>query len=573
MIPKASQRAGGQDLATHLLNALDNEYVEVAEVSGAVASDLHGAFAEWEAIATGLTKCREYLYSLSVNPEPGQQLSRAQYLDYAERVEKKLGLEGQPRAMVFHIKDGREHCHIVWSRIDWQAEKAIHLAFDHEKLMMVSREFARDHGLDLPEGYRRDGSGRGRKQSLYESQQQRMTGLSKEERMVMVTQAFRQSDNARSFVRALEAMGYVLATGKRPYVLVDMYGTMNALPKMIDDRSVRTKDIRAFLAQDFPPESLPSVDEARALVADLWKAREQFAKAQGQAERLAKLEAAQQVRRAQLVATQEEQREQHRQERAQLERAQIAARRAQKAGYLAQVRNVRAARAEARPTRLAAFLGRVTGVSLVIGKLHRHRDAKAFRAFAADRQVLVLAQKHATLSLQRRQEVQALATGRQLKALGKVEARERQALEVRRVREQRVIERYGHNHMPALNLDLKPKGRGPAVRRAKDRYRDRSGAEEREDQHDQQQQDQQQQERRAVPKGKSDLQQALQEALDREQPWSKEVDLAGDFARAAGDGDGEDGGGDDGGERLRISRAERKSERGRKRDDDFERER
>ena len=46
MIPKASQRAGGQDLATHLLNALDNEYVEVAEVSGAVASDLHGAFAE-----------------------------------------------------------------------------------------------------------------------------------------------------------------------------------------------------------------------------------------------------------------------------------------------------------------------------------------------------------------------------------------------------------------------------------------------------------------------------------------------------------------------------------------------
>jgi hypothetical protein len=98
MIPKASQRGLGQDLATHLLNALDNEYVEVAEVSGAVATDLHGAFAEWEAIAKGLTKCREYLSSLSVNPEPGQTLSREQYLDYAERVEKKLGLEGQPRA-------------------------------------------------------------------------------------------------------------------------------------------------------------------------------------------------------------------------------------------------------------------------------------------------------------------------------------------------------------------------------------------------------------------------------------------------------------------------------------------
>jgi hypothetical protein len=146
MIPKASQRAGGQDLATHLLNAHDNEYVELAEVRGAVADDLHGAFAEWEAIAHNLTRCRNYLYSLSVNPDLGQgQLSRAQYLDYADRVEAALGLAGQPRALVYHIKEGREHCHIVWSRIDARAGKAIHQPFDHDKLMMVTREFARDH--------------------------------------------------------------------------------------------------------------------------------------------------------------------------------------------------------------------------------------------------------------------------------------------------------------------------------------------------------------------------------------------------------------------------------------------
>jgi hypothetical protein len=95
MIPKASQRGGGKDLATHLMNAFDNEYVELAEVSGAVAQDLHGAFAEWEAVAHGLTKCRNYLYSLSINPDPyGGGLSRAQYHDYVARVEKALGLEG-----------------------------------------------------------------------------------------------------------------------------------------------------------------------------------------------------------------------------------------------------------------------------------------------------------------------------------------------------------------------------------------------------------------------------------------------------------------------------------------------
>ena len=60
MIPFASQRALGQDLATHLLNAHDNELVELAEVNGAIAPDLHGAFAEWEAHA--LTRCENYLW-------------------------------------------------------------------------------------------------------------------------------------------------------------------------------------------------------------------------------------------------------------------------------------------------------------------------------------------------------------------------------------------------------------------------------------------------------------------------------------------------------------------------------
>ena len=58
---------------------------------------------------------------------------------------------------------------------------------------------------------------------------------------------WRRSDSPLAFVRALEELGYVLATGKRPYVLVDLYGEMNALPKLIDDSAVRTRDIRAFL--------------------------------------------------------------------------------------------------------------------------------------------------------------------------------------------------------------------------------------------------------------------------------------------------------------------------------------
>jgi hypothetical protein len=48
MIPFVSQRGSGQDLATHFLNAYDNELAEVADLRGAIAGDLHGAFKEWQ---------------------------------------------------------------------------------------------------------------------------------------------------------------------------------------------------------------------------------------------------------------------------------------------------------------------------------------------------------------------------------------------------------------------------------------------------------------------------------------------------------------------------------------------
>lgn len=74
-----------------------------------------------------------------------------------------------------------------------------------------------------------------------------------------------------------------------------------------------------------------------------------------------------------------------------------------------------------------------------------------------------------------------------------------------------------------------------------------------------------------------DLKDAHREALERQEPWSKEVNLPGDFARAAGGEDGGGDGGDDGTEEpVPISRAERKGERQRSRRrgrDDFERER
>lgn len=67
MILKGSQRSGATQLAHHLLNTRDNDHVEVHELRGFVADDLVGAFKEAYAVSTG-TKCRQFLFSLSLSP-------------------------------------------------------------------------------------------------------------------------------------------------------------------------------------------------------------------------------------------------------------------------------------------------------------------------------------------------------------------------------------------------------------------------------------------------------------------------------------------------------------------------
>src|SRR6202049_3663624 len=194
MILKGNQRGGGQQLAVHLMNSFDNEVVEVADVRGTVARDLSGAFAEWAAEASA-TRCEKYIYSLSLSPDQSQgRLTREQYLDLIARTERSLKLVGQPRAVVFHEKrdkDGvlREHCHAVWSRIDTDRMKAVQMSHDRLKLRTVAQEFARDHGLELPDGMKPGNTKDSRKdrfnkraaqENLGEKQQQERTGVPKE---------------------------------------------------------------------------------------------------------------------------------------------------------------------------------------------------------------------------------------------------------------------------------------------------------------------------------------------------------------------------------------------------------
>ena len=217
MILKGSQRGNGADLATHLMNSFDNERIEIAEVYGAVADDLHGAFAEFEAVSLG-TKAKEYLYSLSISPSA--PLTREQYFEAIGIIEARLGLTDQPRAVVFHVKDGREHCHVVWSRIDVDRMRAVHMAHDHRKLMDLACELARKYGLELPPGLeawekRQKLEKEKLEPTLGEKAQAEETGITPEQRREEITAAYEAVGQRRSLPQRPGAEGLCAGEGRQ----------------------------------------------------------------------------------------------------------------------------------------------------------------------------------------------------------------------------------------------------------------------------------------------------------------------------------------------------------------------
>jgi hypothetical protein len=466
VIPFGSQRGEGpDDLGPHLENERDNLEAEVMQIRGAVARDVRGAFAEWEAQAFALTKCTNYLYSLSINPDQRQgRWTKEMYFEYIERAENRLNLAGQPRVVVRHVKEDergipREHYHCVWSRIDAAQRKARPIAYDHDTLMMVTRAFARDHDLRLPAGYDK-GLAVGRKSrnyqmTLYDRQQENLGGLPLEQHRAQVTAAWERRDTPQSFVRSLEDMGYILATGRKDYVLVDRYGHMKALPRLIDDKKVRVQNLRDFLGKEYPTDSLPTVDEARALASAHRVAKELFRKEEERAAR----EAVESQRRADLRRQQQPRRAAALQEAKTLSARQHSARRefsqAQKQnrmafrqGYLQESRRIKTDRAAHRPQGLAAFIGRFTGVELITRKIHQYRDATRYRLFLAQKAELAERQQRDERAFDRRQELEQVKLQRRLRAIDLIEKRESRSLETTFVKERCIEDRERTGRAP-----------------------------------------------------------------------------------------------------------------------------
>ena len=161
MVIKGTSCAGSRRLAIHLMRTDTNERAEVRELYGVAAENLRGALIEMEAVAAG-TRSTKPFYHASINTRADESLTDEQRAYAIDRLEAELGLSGQPRVVVLHLKEGRAHCHIVWSRIDLERMRAISDSHNYRKHEVVSRELEREFGHERVQGahVERDGKER-----------------------------------------------------------------------------------------------------------------------------------------------------------------------------------------------------------------------------------------------------------------------------------------------------------------------------------------------------------------------------------------------------------------------------
>jgi len=261
MLFVGNQRGGAKNLAAHLLSP-ENDHVEVHEVRGFASETVLGAFNEAYALSRG-TRCKQFLFSLSVNPPPKEQPSTEDFEDAIEKAEERLGLNGQPRAIVFHEKNGRRHAHAVWSRIDTNKMKAVQLSFTHRKLMYVSKELFLEHGWQMPRGMTDRSLRDPGNFTLDEWQQAKRQNNDPRAIKTALQDSWAMSDSKAAFTHALKERGFMLARGdRRGFVALDRQGQIYAIGKKW--LGVPVKSIRERLGD---PKELPDIETAKEKIA------------------------------------------------------------------------------------------------------------------------------------------------------------------------------------------------------------------------------------------------------------------------------------------------------------------
>ena len=245
MIIKGTSRGSPVQLARHLLRRDTNETVRIVQLDSPTGS-LREAMRDWQLISAG-TRGAKGLYHANISPHGRYAMTPEQWQRAVDVLEKELGFDGQPRAVVVHEKHGRQHIHVVWQRTDIDTMTLVSDSFNyvaHERASMaLEMEFGHEHvpGKHAKRNREKQPEFPEAEISHAEWQQAERAGADPHAFKDAITALYAHSDNGQAFQAALEEHGFVLAKGdRRNYVIVDADGQIYSLARQIKASAPRS---------------------------------------------------------------------------------------------------------------------------------------------------------------------------------------------------------------------------------------------------------------------------------------------------------------------------------------------
>lgn len=151
MIIKSHVRGGYRAAADYMKDIGKNEKTRLVEMSDPSAKNLDDAFHNMWVVACN-TRCTKPLHHISINPMKDEHLTDEQVLKIVERCEEKYGYKmfHHQRVIVEHVKDGRQHFHVIWNRVSLNTGNPVWPGHHWKKSKQVCREMEAELGLKRP---------------------------------------------------------------------------------------------------------------------------------------------------------------------------------------------------------------------------------------------------------------------------------------------------------------------------------------------------------------------------------------------------------------------------------------
>ena len=193
-----------------------------------------------------LTRGKEAIFSVAVSPREHESLTDKQLDRAVEMIEKRFNLEGQQKIIIDHVKEGRAHSHVLWSKVDIEKGKLIPTNNYKVILKDMAREMEREFSHEMtPSRYSEKSLELLDKDRMRDARRspEKVEQRSSMERKRLLSGLWQEAKSPGHFIDMAKDAGYTIARGdKAKFVVIDRDGDISSLARDLP-KTVKTKDI------------------------------------------------------------------------------------------------------------------------------------------------------------------------------------------------------------------------------------------------------------------------------------------------------------------------------------------